>query len=318
MTVAKVFFTTLVAVGLLCQPALAQQSDDAMVGMFVRIPAGSFLMGSKAGDADERPLRRVTFAKPFEMLAHEVTVGQFLRFVDDSGYQLGAGCRFYISTGSTPDPYRHASQPGFDQSPAHPVVCVSAEDARAYAAWATARTGWVHRLPTEAEWEYAARAGGGPGFVWRDGTEPCRHANISDLDRAKAHHDGRHYFGNDRMYRSIDEQIVPCDDGAVFTAPVGSYQPNALGLYDMIGNAWEWVADCVKGDFGAVPPYADAPADGSAVVQTGCNRTVIRGSSWHTGPRYSQLSNRSSVPSDYRMYHLGFRLVREDAAENAP
>ena len=316
--IAKALLPTLVAVGLLCQPALAQTADDAEFGTFVRIPADSFIMGSRTGDADERPLRRVTFSQPFEMLAHEVTVGQFLRFVDESGYDLGADCRYYVSTGSTPDPYRHASQPGFDQSPEHPVVCVSAQDARAYAAWATAQTGRVYRLPTEAEWEYAARAGGGPGFVWGDGGEPCRHANISDLDRAKAHHDGRHYFGNDRMYRSIDEQTALCDDGAVFTAPVGSYQPNAFGLHDMIGNAWEWVADCVKGGLGAVPPYTDAPADGSAVVQAGCNRTVIRGSSWHTGPRYSQASNRSSVPSDYRMYHLGFRLVREGPAETIP
>ncbi len=278
---------------------------------FVLIEPGSFAMGSADGDADEQPVHTVVFRAAYEIMAHEVTVGQFSSFAEASGYTVDGPCRYYTPEGGVDDPYRHFSQPGFDQSDAHPVVCVSALDAQAYAEWLSRETGIPHRLPSEAEWEYAARADSTSRYAWRAGETSCAVANISDLDRAAAHHDGRHYFGAPAMYDTIAEHTAMCPDGHVFTAPVMSYRANGFGLFDTVGNAWEWVADCVAGDSGATPPYAGSSGDGAARIDAGCNRHVIRGGSWHTGPRYSHITNRSSVPSRNRMYHLGFRLVRE-------
>lgn len=295
----------------LCCLLVGAEAAAEIPERFVRIEPGRFAMGSTDGDADERPVHTVTFRAPYEIMVHEVTVGQFSSFVEKSGYAVDGPCRYYTREGAIDDPYRHFSQPGFDQSAAHPVVCVSALDAQAYATWLSGETGTAHRLPSEAEWEYAARAGSPSAYAWPADETSCAVANISDLDRAVAHHDGRHFFGTPAMYDTIAEHTAMCPDGYVFTAPVMSYRANSFGLFDTTGNAWEWVADCVTGGSGATPPYAASAGDGSASVDTACNRHVIRGSSWHTGPRYSHITNRSSVPSRNRMYHLGFRLVRE-------
>ncbi len=293
---------------------LSVASMDAIAAIpqnFVLIEPGRFAMGSTDGDPDEQPVHTVSFRTPYEIMAHEVTVAQFSGFAEQSGYTVDGPCRYYTRDGAADDPYRHYSQPGFDQSASHPVVCVSALDAEAYAEWLSRETGTPHRLPSEAEWEYAARAGSPSRYAWASDEQSCAVANISDLDRAAAHHDGRHYFGAPAMYDTIAEHTAMCPDGHVFTAPVMSYRANGFGLFDTTGNVWEWVADCVEGEAGATPPYADSAGDGTAQVDAACNRHVIRGSSWHTGPRYSHVSNRSSVPSGNRMYHLGFRLVRE-------
>ena len=295
---------------LLCL-AVGAEATAEIPQAFVRIEPGRFEMGSTDGDADEQPVHTVSFRAPYEIMAHEVTVGQFSAFVDKSGYTVDGPCRHYTREGAVDDPYRHFSQPGFDQSASHPVVCVSAFDAQAYAKWLSRETGTPHRLPSEAEWEYAARADSRSRYAWSAGETSCEVANISDLDRAAAHYDGRHYFGAPAMYDTIAEHTAMCPDGHVFTAPVMSYRANGFGLFDTTGNVWEWVADCTTGGSGATPSYATSTGDGAASIDPACNRHVIRGSSWHTGPRYSHISNRSSVPSRNRMYHLGFRLVRE-------
>lgn len=285
---------------------------SAEQGKFIRIEPGVFMMGSDNYAPDEKPVHKVNFDRAFEIMSHEVTLGAFRRFVAATGYKTDGPCRYYDGqSGAADDHYRHFTQPGFDRTDDHPVVCVSAIDASNYADWLTKKTGQRYRLPSEAEWEYVARAGSGDESMWKTPADACTFANISDLKRAYAHHDGRHYFAAPTMYGSADEHTFMCDDNAVFTAAVGSFKPNAWGAYDMIGNVWEWVADCANGSSNAVPVYSAAASDGKAVREKNCNRTVIRGGSWHTGPKYSHVTNRTSIPSGNRMYHLGFRLVRE-------
>ncbi len=226
----------------------------------VVLPTGSFSMGSpptEAGrDSDEGPVRTVTISKRIAMGRYEVTFADYDRFVldtyadipDDEGW--GRGMR--------------------------PVVNVSQEDAQAYAKWLSAQTGKRYRLPTEAEWEYAARAGTTTRYSWGD-----------DIGRNRANCAGcGSEWGNKK------------------TAPVGSFAANAFGLHDMHGNVLEWVADC-HGD------YADAPTDGSA--RTGCDEAdaVLRSGSWILVPLWVRSAGRSySRPSD-RIDSSGFRLVQD-------
>ena len=289
----------------------AASLGDATAAEWIRLGPGEFMMGSETGDPDERPVHRVVIERPFEIMRHETKLGAFRRFVRQTGYRPKGPCRYYTTDGPVDDNGRSYLEPGFPQTDAHPVVCVSIDDVLAYARWLEQTSGHRHRLPSEAEWEYAARAGVDDWLALLDAAEICRFANVSDRDRARAHADGSHYFGNERMYRTSAEQTAPCHDAAVFTAPVGGYEPNRFGLYDMVGNVWEWVADCAAGEQGVVPRYVEGDTSAAAVRETGCSRSVIRGGAWHTGPRYARLANRSSGPSENRMYHIGFRLVRE-------
>ena len=291
---------------LVCLPGLLAATP---VPDMVELAPGSYYRGSAAGDADERPRHQVIIAYPFRIGRYEVTVGEFRAFVDASGYELEGGCRHYDRAGVVDDPYRHWTSPGFEQTDEHPVVCVSAADAQAYAAWLAETTGRRFRLPSEAEWGFAARHSG--ESYWTEDWRACEHANVTDLTRAEQHFDGRENFMNAALYQAPGEQIVTCPDGFVYTSPVGRFVANAQGLFDMLGNVWEWVADCAGADYNAVPSYDGAPRDGRAARVDGCARHVIRGGAWHTGPRYARLENRSSVAADARMYHLGFRVAED-------
>jgi formylglycine-generating enzyme required for sulfatase activity len=275
----------------------------------VQVPAGVVLVGSEDQDPDERPMHRVNVSA-FMLGRTEVTVGQFRKFVEETGYSIAGGCKWYRDQKVVIDPFRHWTQPGFDQDEDQPVVCVNSADIEAYLSWLSIKTGITFRLPSEAEWEYAASAGDQGQYPWAEEASGCRTANISDLTRAAAHGRGTHNYGNPALYRSMEEQTLPCADGYVFTSPVGQFSANAFGLHDMIGNVWERVADCAKGGSNAVPPYPSYP-DAKAVVEPDCTHSGIRGGSWHAGPRYSRISNRSSVETGARMYHLGFRVARD-------
>ena len=189
------------------------------------------------------------------------------------------------------DPARNWQSPGFAQGDDHPVVCVSWEDAGAYAAWLTATTGKSYRLPTEAEWEYAARAGAGTARYWGDHiNDGCEFANISDaaLKRDQG-----------------VEGFIECDDGNIFTSPAGTYRPNAFGLFDVLGNAWEWTADCWN------LGYIGAPADGGAWLAGECSVRVPRGASWNSHKNNVRLANRGSYMAAVGFYHIGFRVARD-------
>ena len=270
----------------------------------VAIPGGTFQMGvaGNAGSRDENPLHAVT-VKPFRLGAREVTVGQFRQFVKATGYQTDAendtggtrGCRVMdLQTGSWDyRPGRSWKDPGFAQTNEHPVVCVSHNDVRKFVAWLSQASGQKFRLPSEAEWEYAARAGTKDPYFWGvKGDAGCAFANGADTTPWP---DGSRAWG----------KKMNCRDGHFYTAPVGSFQPNPFGLYDMLGNVWEWLEDCYH------TSYAGAPTDGSAWMSGSCRLRVVRGGSWFDDPTRLRASYRDwSLPGDRGDFY-GFRLAQD-------
>ncbi len=262
----------------------------------VIVPGGEFLMGSDRRDDesedDERPRHRVTLDR-FALGVHEVTRDEYAAFV--AATDRGAGDRCYAFDGDDEglDWRSEASwrSPGYPQTGDHPAVCVNWEDAQAYARWLSAETGKTYRLPSEAEWEYAARAGTTTRRHWGDDPDDgCAYAN-----------------GADRTFAArVDNwTAADCTDGVVWTSPVGAYRPNAFGLHDVLGNAWEWVEDCWHDD------YDGAPRDGSSWTRGGdCGRRVIRGGSWFFDPRYLRSATRLGLDAGRRDALLGFRVAR--------
>jgi len=280
--------------------------DCADCPRMVVIPPGEFTMGSPATEAgrgfDEGPQRQVSIAQPFALGRSEVTVAEFRRFADESGYRTEAerdtraqGCSGFIY--AEPAAGVAGSQavtswrsPGLAQADSHPVLCVSWNDARAYAQWLAKKTGKRYRLPSESEWEYAARAGSVGARYWGDDpVQACRFANVADQSRFQTWGFGQKH---------------ECTDGHYFTAPAGGYAPNRFGLYDMLGNAWEWTEDCWNAS------YAGAPADGTAWLTGDCAQRVCRGGSWSTVPRFARSATRNKSSADHRDNLTGFRLAR--------
>ena len=309
--------------------AHAAEVEHNSLGMaFVRLAAGEFLMGSdEASESlaraypqlpttrfaqleDEEPVHRVRITRSFWMGRHEVTVGQFRRFIEASGYVPesvadrtgGYGWRVDYDPATTKrgdafegrDPRYSWRNPGFTQGDDHPVVNVTWNDAQALAAWLSKTESRRYRLPTEAEWEYACRAG--TRSRYSSGDEPrslLGAANVFDASSAK----------NWPRWKLM---AVDGDDGYAFTAPVGSFAPNPWGLYDMHGNAWEWVADWHGDKYYAQSPLDDpqGPAEGEVRVR--------RGGSWHTWAFYARAAYRNWNAPDTRYTLVGIRLVRED------
>jgi formylglycine-generating enzyme required for sulfatase activity len=272
----------------------------------VVIPAGEFTMGSPAAEAgrgvDESPQRQVAIGQAFALGRSEVTVAEFRRFAEESGYRTEAerdtralGCSGFIyADPSAGNPGSQAAtswrNPGLAQAESHPVLCVSWNDARAYAQWLSKKTGKRYRLPSEAEWEYAARAGSVAARHWGDDpVQACRFANVADQSRFQTWGFGQKH---------------ECTDGHYFTAPAGGYSPNRYGLYDMLGNVWEWTEDCWNAS------YAGAPQDGNAWLTGDCAQRVSRGGSWSTVPRFARSATRYRNNTDHRDNLTGFRLAR--------
>ena len=257
----------------------------------VVMPAGGFRMGSTDGQADERPVHDVQVGA-FALGGFEVTVEEYAAFVTHADYAL-EGCAVIGGDGRSEwTEGRSWRDPGFAQGEGHPVVCVGWDDAKAYANWLSIRTGARYHLPSEAMWEYAARAGTRGRRYWNaaSGTQ-CDHANGGDRTLM-------------RRLRGWPLPVVTCTDNVAHTAPVGSYKANAFGLYDMLGNVWEWTADCWHDD------YTRAPSDGSAWTRGGdCDRPVLRGGSWETALSGVRSANR--YWSDIRASNAtGFRVAR--------
>ena len=265
----------------------------------VVIPAGQFEMGAPDDERDrgddEGPVRAVTIANPFAIGKYEVTRRQFAAFVNETGHWGNARCLIWNGERLAFAESNSWLDPDYNVSDDHPMVCVSWWDASAYASWLTKKTGYTYRLPAEAEWEYAVRGGTQTAYSFPGGEDnACAYGNVSDLS-AKA---------------AVPQwNAVQCDDGVGFgTAPVGSYLPNGFGLYDTIGNVWEWQADCYRASF------AGGPTDGSAWGDGGiCNAVLDRGGGFsNIFPGHLRAANRSKAPSPHiAVYSLGFRLVRE-------
>ncbi len=252
------------------------------------LPAGSYRMGSPSYEQgrqeNEGPVHEVTIAAPFAIGVYEVTVAEFGRFVDETGYPAGSSCITF--DGGADRGWRN---PGFRQNGRHPAACVSWNDARVYAGWLSQKTGEEYRLPSESEWEYAARAGTSAARPWGEGESgQCRHANGADAS-AKDH----------PLVRAAS-----CRDEHERAAPVGSFGANGWGLHDMLGNVWEWTEDCWNDS------YAGASSDGSAWEFGNCARRVLRGGSWFNEPSYLRAANRGRVTTGVRSSIIGFRVAR--------
>ena len=259
------------------------------------IPGGQFRMGAAGGEAGrpEGPVRTVHI-RAFALGRYEITQAEYARFVAAAGHAPLGGCRVWPDERMTDQSAFDWRNPGYAAapSPRHPAACISWLDAWAYAAWLAQLTGKPYRLPSEAEWEYAARAGAQTAYPWgEDPAASCRYANIHDRSGA----------ANGFPWAQAD-----CDDGHPQAAPVGSFPGNAFGLHDLIGNVWEWTADCY------VPFYRGAPRDGSAHVGDGsCARRAIRGGSWITRPSRNRLSFRGRDPEATVYFMFGFRVARD-------
>ena len=260
----------------------------------VDIPVGRFQMGCSPGDKDcdnsEKPVHNVE-VRAFRMSRYDVTVSQFRKFVQATGYRTDAerntggldGC--YIEHAPGRSDYRAGSSwrnPGFHQDNNEPVVCVSWNDAHAYAQWLSRLSGRHFRLPSEAEWEYAARAGSATRFYWG----------------SAASHDRANYGADQCCAASASGR-----DRWMHTSPSGKFPPNRFGLFDMAGNVRQWTADCVNEDYEGASTSAAPRTDGD------CELRVIRNGSWTDPPRRLRVSGRDAVDVVDRLDALGFRLV---------
>ncbi|MGB6064556.1 MAG: SUMF1/EgtB/PvdO family nonheme iron enzyme [Desulfomonilaceae bacterium] len=285
------------------------QSFTNSLGMsMVRIPAGSFVMGSSEADIawamttlaqgqpvsleNEYPFHKVRISRPFLMAATEVTVGQFRKFVNETGYVTDAedekgGQEFSTKT----DRFEKKEgtswrNPGWKVTDDEPVTMVSYNDAQAFVEWLTAREKLPYKLPTEAQWEYAAR-GGLPmaQFPWGDDLPDGRRANYADKNK-------------DFPWRDRN-----ADGGYKFVAPVGTYEPNGYGLYDMAGNVLEWVRDYYGEDYYKYTPEVDPEGPGH-----GENR-VMKGGEWTFGPINLRCAFRGWSRPDIATNNFGFRVI---------
>ena len=275
-------------------------TGELLVPPMVSIPAGDFMMGSEDNERT-KPVHRVSI-KAFKMSAYEVTVKQFKQFVEHTGYVIGEDrCWKWVDDkggsfkGGIDILQGNWLTPAYAPSDFHPVMCVSWDDATAYLQWLSKTTGKHYRLPTDAEWEYAARAGSTSKYgVGDDEKALCDYANIWDASGMRA-------FVRDKKYQA---KTMPCDDGAEYTSVVGSYKPNAFGVYDMLGNVSEWTQDCDREN------YVGAASDGSAWIAESCMMRSRRGSTY--GPGDTQVafrghggqSNRSSLGEGFRFVEV--------------
>jgi sulfatase modifying factor 1 len=286
-------------------------ADSRVVGQVFRdcegcpemvvIPAGTFRMGSPQNEAgrmnSEEPRRQISI-KSFAAGRFEVTRKEFAEFVNETSRDMSNPCRYW--NGAVNDePKRQVEwrndlswlNPGYTQADNHPVTCVSWHDARAYVRWLSARTGKPYRLMTETEWEYAARAGSTSRYSFGDNLNAlCSFGNGADQS----------------LHRQFPTIVTAnCDDGYLYTAPVGSFSPNAFGLYDMHGNISEWVQDCFR------LTYDTGRTDGRAVEPRVCQPSrVFRGGSWGNRPAALRSAARLEFHRNGASNTAGIRVAR--------
>jgi len=267
----------------------------------VEIPAGKFLMGSpdteKDRDKDELQ-HEVTISQPFYMGETHVTLDQYTAFVKDSGYQTDAekdgwAYGFEINNGRIDIKRVNGTSwrnPGYQQQGDHPVVQVSWNDAQAFCDWLSKKTGKTVALPTEAQWEYAYRAGTTTAYPWGDSPNAGK---------------GWGNFADQSLRRKVTNapaswEFFNWDDGFIFTSPVGHFQANAFGLYDMSGNAWQWCQD----RYGTYDRDVSTDPKGMAIGE----KRVLRGGSWYSGPgncrsayRFRDIANNLNISNGFRV-----------------
>lgn len=257
----------------------ARFRDCADCPDMVVIPDGKFIMGTPLDElgrsSDEGPMHEVTFDRPFAIGLYEVTFAEW------------DACTAAHACGNLPED-------GNWGRGRRPVINVSWHDAQEYVRWLRSKTGEDYRLPSEAEWEYAARAGTITPRFWEEREIACAFANVYDASGQRVH---RYEWEN-----------FSCIDAQQSTAPVGAFLPNKFGLYDMLGNVWEWTADCW------IPDYENAPEDGRArdkdFTGADCRRHVTRGGSWQNVAWATRSGYRNWQGSEMRSKQIGFRIAR--------
>jgi formylglycine-generating enzyme required for sulfatase activity len=225
----------------------------------VVVPPGIFIMGTSGGNKQEAPARPVRVLKPFAIGKYEITFDEWEACIKEKGCPA-----------ELPDDH------GWGRG-RRPIININHEVAKTYTAWLTKKTGRVYRLPTEAEWEYAARAGTTTDFPW---------GNEVGENRVNCRQCGSEWSGKG-------------------TAPVGSFPPNPFGLYDLNGNVWEWVEDCWN------PDHAGAPKDARARLDGDCTFRVMKGGSWYYFGRLARSPYRFKNHAHVKSYNIGLRVVRE-------
>ena len=301
-------------------PATPKQITNSIGMKLTLVPSGEFLMGSKESaeatvaffnkyygedflEADdfkhEHPQHRVRITRPFYLGTYHVTLGQFRQFVAETQYRTDAEKEEEPGAWGWNSPHKEFGfhpkyswrNPGFEQADEHPVVCVSWNDAAAFCKWLGKKDGKIYRLPTEAEWEYACRAG--TTTRYSSGDDPETLAQVGNV--ADAAFEAK--FRNTKFG-------IKASDGFVYTAPVGKFKPNAFGLYDMHGNAWQWCADWYAAEY-----YATSPADDPSGPDSGADR-VLRGGSWCGRTDCARSAGRDGDDPVYRSFNSGFRVAR--------
>ena len=324
---------------ILCLSSYAQtdtaQSVRNFLGMkFIYIKPGSFIMGSPANEADrtvdgrfdDEPQHRVNLTKGFYMQNTEVTVGQWREFVKETRYRTEAekGDGALIFNPGPEKGYKkkagfYWNNPGHEQTDMHPVTCISWNDMKEFIKWINGKDNATYRLPTEAEWEYACRAGTSTPFYWGDNPEDaCKHANVGDKAKIGDPNWAENAIKNDSPYWGTHN----CNDGyGLAPASVGKFSPNNFGIYDMIGNVWELVEDTYNRE-----AYSKHKVDNPAYTKEDRIRflrdgkwidvpvgSIRRGGSYIDVPKSVRCACRgyAGTPPSSGYQDIGFRLVRE-------
>ena len=283
--------------------------DCANCPAMIAIPPGGFLMGSPLSEVvaegvptqyhgEGLPQTRINFAQGFALGKFPVTRTEYWAFLSATNHPRAGPCWGLTIQSNGGGKFEERSDlnwqsPGFDQTANDPSVCVSWDDAQAYVAWLSQRTGKRYRLPSEAEWEYTAR-GGTPGPRWWPGgrESACGYANVRDYSFVGAYNFKR------------DENVFPCSDGYAHTSPVDAFPANPFGLYDALGNVAVWTQDCWNPDLKTIP------RNGAARTTGDCTLRVARGASWFIIPWDARAGRRSWVTTGLRSTTLGFRVAR--------
>ena len=299
------FITTL----LLSSCSTFLNAQEYITPPMVSIPAGTFMMGDEGGDPAISPMHSVS-VDAFQMSKYTVTVAEFRKFAVDTGFTRDTTCNDFIDKDGLRGP-THQGSGRWDNhrstySDYQPVVCISREDANAYAKWLSDKTGKNYRLPTEVEWEYAAKANTTTRFYWGNDpalTQACKYGNFADYTGE---------YTNNALYSLSNigfVGLVNCDDGEAYNAIVGLYRPNPFGLYDMSGNVAEFVNSCYEPNgYGIHTKLSDEH----------CEFTVHRGGTWHYPASPTSTRGRFKKSGWNVDNNIGFRLVKDGGKAAIP
>jgi formylglycine-generating enzyme required for sulfatase activity len=297
--------------------AVAPESirDCADCPELVSIPVGEFVMGADIEEprrlelpefwaTREQPKHRVLIQRAFALGKYELTRAEFARFAAETGYSPEPGCWHFIGTEWLFDQTRSWRDAKIDETDAHPVTCINWHDASAYLEWLSRKTGQRYRLASEAEWEYAVRAGTSTAYWFGDDpARICEFVNLGDLDtqdRFRWHETKIKY---DKM---SDWKGQSCRDGYPTLAPVAATVANPFGLHGMLGNANEWVADCWNDDHRSAPGHQAARLTGAD-----CGLRVMRGQGWTAVAASTRAAFRLKMNATDRRFTFGFRVARD-------